>query len=174
MESLDDRIGDVCAYVDLCRSLLEYSLSTQKHRHVSRLGAVNTVYSCRRRGERAKLSPPPEEQESDYRREFRRSGWAACIKRVYEIAPLECPKSKAQMRIIVFIQNEHSIKDVMKAQGIPDFQAPPPIPKFIDTSHALDEIPSYDSFDPAPDDFQTPLPPGRSRRSVGEMLLFAT
>jgi hypothetical protein len=29
----------------------------------------------------------------------------------------------------------------MKAQGIPDFQAPPPIPKFIDAVEAIDEIP---------------------------------
>jgi len=64
-----------------------------------------------------------------------------------------CPKCKAQMRIIAFIQDEHSIKDIMNAQGIPDFQAPPPIPKFIDTAEAIDELPSYDSFDPAPDDF---------------------
>jgi hypothetical protein len=109
-------------------------------------------YSCRRRGERAKLSPPPpEEQESDYRREFRKSSWAACIKRVYEIDPLECPKCKAQMRIIAFIQDAHSIKDIMKSQGIPDFfirrslgvvgQAPPPIPTFIDTALAIDELP---------------------------------
>ena len=69
------------------------------------------------------------------------------------IDPLECPKSKAQMRIIAFIQEEHSIKDIMKAQGIPDFQAPPPIPKFIDTPQAIDELPSYDSFEPSPDDF---------------------
>jgi hypothetical protein len=111
-------------------------------------------YSCRRRGERAKLSPPPaEEQESDYRQEFLKSSWAACIKRVYEIDPLECPKCKSQMRIIAFIQDQHSIKDIMKAQGIPDFQAPPPIPKFIDTLEAIDEIPSYDSFEPAPDEF---------------------
>ena len=41
----------------------------------------------------------------------------------------------------------------MRAQGIPDFQAPPPIPKFIDASEAIDELPSYDSFEPAPDDF---------------------
>ena len=41
----------------------------------------------------------------------------------------------------------------MKAQGIPDFQAPPPIPKFIDTVEAVDELPSYDSFDPSTDDF---------------------
>jgi hypothetical protein len=40
-------------------------------------------YSCRRRGERAKLiSPSEQETESDYRREFRRSSWAACIKRI--------------------------------------------------------------------------------------------
>ena len=111
-------------------------------------------YSCRRRGERAKLSPPlSEEQESDYRQEFRKSSWAACIKRIYVIDPLECPKCLLQMRIIAFIQDEHSIKDIMKSQGIPDFQAPPPIPKFIDTTEALDELPSYDSFGPAPDDF---------------------
>jgi hypothetical protein len=111
-------------------------------------------YSSRRRGERAKLSPPPaEEHESDYRREFRKSGWAACIKRIYEVDPLECPKCKAQMRILAFIQDKHSIKDIMKAQGIPDFQAPPPIPTFIDTEQAIDGIPSYDSFVPAPDEF---------------------
>ena len=57
------------------------------------------------------------------------------------------------MRIIAFIQDAHSIKDIMKARGIPDFQAPPPIPKFIDTLEAIDELPSYDSFEPAPDDF---------------------
>jgi hypothetical protein len=57
------------------------------------------------------------------------------------------------MRIIAFIQDAHSIKDIMKAQGIPDFQAPPPIPKFIDTAEAIDELPSYDSFEPSTDDF---------------------
>jgi hypothetical protein len=57
------------------------------------------------------------------------------------------------MRIIALIQDARSIKDIMKARGIPDFQAPPPIPKCIDTREALDELPSYDSFEPAPDDF---------------------
>jgi hypothetical protein len=56
-------------------------------------------------------------------------------------------------RIIAFIQDEHSIKDIMKSQGIPDFQAPPTIPKFINAQEAIDEIPSHDSFEPAPDDF---------------------
>jgi hypothetical protein len=57
------------------------------------------------------------------------------------------------MRIIAFIQDAHSIKDIMKSQGIADFRAPPQIPKFIDTSHAINELPSYDSFEPSPDDF---------------------
>ena len=57
------------------------------------------------------------------------------------------------MRIIAFIQDELSIKDIMKAQGIPDFQAPPPIPKFIDTVEAIDKLPSYDFFEPSLDDF---------------------
>jgi hypothetical protein len=65
------------------------------------------------------------------------------------------------MHIIAFIQDKHSIKDIMKAQGIPDFQAPPTIPKFINAQEAIDEIPSHDSFEPpvvskvepAPDDF---------------------
>jgi hypothetical protein len=111
-------------------------------------------YSCRRWSERAKLAPlPPEEQESDYQREFRKSSWAACIKRIYEIDPLECPMRKVQMRIIAFIQDKHLIKDIMKAKGIPDFQAPPPIPRFIDAAKAIDELSSYDSFESPPDEF---------------------
>jgi hypothetical protein len=57
------------------------------------------------------------------------------------------------MRTIAFIQDVHSIKDIMKAQGIPDFQAPPPIPKFTDAVEAIDELPAYDSCQPSPDDF---------------------
>ena len=41
----------------------------------------------------------------------------------------------------------------MIATIIPDFQAPPPIPKFIDAAEAIDGLPSYDSFEPATDEF---------------------
>jgi hypothetical protein len=41
----------------------------------------------------------------------------------------------------------------MNAQRIADLRAPPPIPKFIDTTEATDELPSFESFDPAPEDF---------------------
>ena len=129
------------------------TLSSHVPKHYESITRYYARYSCRRRGERAKLSTPPEDEtESDYRREFRASSWAECFKHIYEIDPLECPKCKAQMRIIAFIQDEHSIKDIMKAQGIPDFQAPPPIPKFISTTEALDELPAYDTFEQPLDD----------------------
>ena len=53
----------------------------------------------------------------------------------------------------------------MKTEGLTDFKAPPPIPKFIDTSQTIDEPSSYDpsssalaryggiGFEPSPDDF---------------------
>jgi hypothetical protein len=33
----------------------------------------------------------------------------------------------------------------MKSQGVPDFQAPPPILTLIDTAEAVNEMPSHDS-----------------------------
>jgi hypothetical protein len=54
------------------------------------------------------------------------------------------------MRIIAFIHNERSIKEVMKSQGIPEFNAPPVIPRFIGALKAIDELPSYNRFDPPP------------------------
>jgi hypothetical protein len=62
----------------------------------------------------------------------------------------------AEFRIIAFItfiQDAHSIKDIMKSQGIADFRAHPPILKSIDTTEAIDELPSYDSFEPVADAF---------------------
>ena len=76
------------------------------------------------------------------------SSWAACIKRIYEVDPLECPKCKGAMRIVAFIHDECAIRDIMKSQGIPDFRPPPKIPKYIDTSEALDDLVECDLIDP--------------------------
>ena len=59
----------------------------------------------------------------------------------------------AHMRIVAFIQDTRTISDIMKAEGLPDFRAPPAIPKFIDTSQDTYELSSYDSLEPSPDDF---------------------
>ncbi len=46
------------------------------------------------------------------------------------------------------LQDQHSIKEIMKSHGILDFQALPPSSRFIDAAEAIDEITSYDSFEP--------------------------
>ena len=112
-------------------------------------------YSCRRRGERKKLAAQETAQAGTTSTESPTpdplpdrptSSWAACIKRIYEIDPMECPICKKQMRIVAFIQDPDAISAIMKAMGIPNFRAPPPIPKYIDTQEAIDELPDYDSF----------------------------
>ena len=76
------------------------------------------------------------------------SSWAACIKRIYEVDPLECPRCQGSMQIVAFIQDEYAIREIMKSQGIPDFRPPPKIPKYIDTSEALDDVVDYAIIDP--------------------------
>jgi len=111
-------------------------------------------YSSRNRGERKKKAAAcnpalGDGQETEALEPPRKpSSWAACIKRIYEVDPLECPKCKGVMRIVAFIQDECAIRDIMKSQGIPDFRPPPKIPKYVDTSEALDNVVEYDLIDP--------------------------
>ena len=52
--------------------------------------------------------------------------WAALIKQVYEVDPLECPKCKSQMRILSFIIDVAEIKKITRSLNIPHFQKPAP------------------------------------------------
>ena len=66
--------------------------------------------------------------------------WAACMKRIFEFDPLECPQCKSAMRIISFITEEREVLRVADALGIPRAQAPPKIPKAREPEY-FDEIP---------------------------------
>ncbi len=50
-------------------------------------------------------------------------------------------------RIIAFIQDTHTISDIMRAEALPDFRASSGIPKFIDasTTQSIEELSSCDS-----------------------------
>lgn len=106
-------------------------------------------YSCRARGERKKLAPQEEGIEQLPELEYAPSSyWASCIKQVYEVDPLECPKCKRQMRIVAFVGDPLEIKKIMKSQGVPNFRAPPPIPPppvLEDDNLFFDEISEYDA-----------------------------
>ena len=88
-------------------------------------------YSCRARGERRKFEVLEAQESEQIPEEETKpsSSWAALIKRVYELDPLECPRCKGQMRIISFLTDSVEIKKIMKSQGIAEYRAPPPIPK---------------------------------------------
>ena len=97
-------------------------------------------YSCRARGEHkkremqsqvSKIEPLPESSRKPS------SSWAACIKQIYELDPLECPKCKAPMRILAFVQDPAEIKKIIKSLGLPDSTAPPPLPNCSNPIAAL-------------------------------------
>lgn len=89
-------------------------------------------WSCRSRGERAKKEsantdmPQADvgDNDADVPRRKASSFWAACIKRIYEIDPMECPKCHAQMRILSFIHDPPELKRIMDALGLQQFKAP--------------------------------------------------
>ncbi len=53
------------------------------------------------------------------------SSWARCIKRVFEIDPLECPKCYGEMKITHFIHSYTQIKKIADSLGYPTWRAPP-------------------------------------------------
>ena len=92
-------------------------------------------YSSRSRGERKKRKALQAQAESALLSISESSelpgkasaSWAACMKPIYEVDPLECPKCKGQMRIIAFVQEPNAIKAIMKSIGLPEYRAPPPL-----------------------------------------------
>jgi hypothetical protein len=92
-------------------------------------------HSCRTRGEerkqKEKATPVSAIVELPEPKNAPSYTWAACMKRLYELDPLKCPKCSSTMRIIAFITDQHEIEKIMESQGIPKSQAPPPIPKAL-------------------------------------------
>ena len=103
-------------------------------------------YSCRKRGERRKQQQRQQAQHQDpllHIYEPRRKPsltWAACMKRIFEFDPLECPICKGEMRIISFITEEREVLRIADALGIPRAHSPPKIPKAREPEY-FDEIP---------------------------------
>ena len=92
-------------------------------------------YSSRVRGERKKEARPNDTnpaplailEEPEPRTISKR--WAALIKKVYEIDPLVCKRCGGRMKIKSFVTDPHEVARILKHHNIPDYRAPPPIPK---------------------------------------------
>jgi hypothetical protein len=96
------------------------------------------VYSCRARGmekARAEAERAGDDESlaitSNYLPESGRRPsplWAECMKRVFEVDPLQCPKCKSPMKLKAFITDASEIARIAKNLGICLAQAPPPLP----------------------------------------------
>jgi len=70
--------------------------------------------------------------------------WAALIKQVFEIDPLDCPKCSAPMRIVSFITNPSEITKLLKNLNIPPWTIPTPIKPNAPPIGETTLVPVYD------------------------------
>ena len=123
-------------------------LSCQIPRPYESLTRYYGYYSCRARGKRNKQDKfaAIEEATIEEKPVKPSSSWAACMKRIYEINPLQCPKCKTEMRIIAFLHDTREINKIMESMGIEQYRSPPPILDYSshDESIFQDFIPDYD------------------------------
>ena len=102
------------------------------------------AWSCRTRGKTRELIALGE-LHPDEKPARPSATWAACIKRMYEVDPLQCPKCKGQMRIVAFVKDGTEIKQLMHSLGLPDFRAPPKI-KLPSLQQDLQQMPDYENL----------------------------
>ena len=116
--------------------LLEFLalLSTHIAKPYESLTRYYGFWSCRSRGEQKKLRAlqTPEITahflaEEPQPKPTPNSAWARCIKLIYEVNPLQCPKCKGTMRIIAFIRDPQAIKQIADSLGLAPYQTPPPM-----------------------------------------------
>ena len=70
--------------------------------------------------------------------------WARCMKLVFEVDPLLCPKCGSTMKIKSFVQNPHEIDRLCNSIGLVSWRAPP---EFWHRSQAVEKIWLDDSQD---------------------------
>jgi hypothetical protein len=78
-------------------------------------------YSNKSRGMRKKKdgdNKVPALVESDLSRKRFRKNWARLIQKIYNVDPLCCPKCNGPMRIISFIEDELTVKKILKHLGL--------------------------------------------------------
>jgi len=102
-----------------------------------------------RKGKAECISPDDPESLTEFQVKQRLT-WAALIKCVYEVDPLECPNCGAQMKIVGFIERDNPvlIKILLTAAGLWREPAPrPPPPEPAAEPEAPERVLDYEYFD---------------------------
>lgn len=134
-------------------------LSLQIPKKWEQLSRHYGLYSCRVRGERRKKEEKAQREREEKEKAFDNlsfftpeknievvrkptSLWQACMKRIFELDPLECEKCGGRMRIKSFIFDPKEIKRISKRLGLADWRAPPSLKEqsqqepYVDTAYA--------------------------------------
>jgi len=137
------------------RTLSPLEFLAQLSLHVPRVFEQTTrffgCYSCRTRGakhrneqfkklllnnfEVLEFEPPPRKPSAQ---------WSRCMKRVFEVNPLECPRCGCEMKIVAFLLNPNEIDKLTSHLRYPKGKAPPPFlplagKLYIDSSPEFDQ-----------------------------------
>lgn len=136
IEARGDPIIEYTAYKDGVKSVRKFtplSFLAELQQHVFDTFEQNTrwfgAYSCRSRGAaRADettsdpvMLPLPEPATKSS------ASWARCMKKVFELDPLVCPKCHGPLKIKAFITDPKEVDTITKGLGLPPQRAPPKI-----------------------------------------------
>jgi hypothetical protein len=112
----------------------------------------NAARGKRKKQEAADLPAPKINEPLASKKEFRRN-WARLIQKVYEVAPLLCPKCGGAMRVIAFIEDQSVIEKILKHLGLwlVNSRAPPRRTDSRGYEGEAIEQPRPDDFFPDPD-----------------------
>ena len=133
-------------------------------------------YSNRMRGEREKQESAEEKvgdanneieiiDISGYKpRKIPPPTWRECIKKVWEVDPLRCPKCKGEMKIISFINEQSVIRKILEhlnlwnvaGQRAPPVRAGPPSPTRNHQPPITEQSPQHEIFDDGWPGFEEP------------------
>ena len=80
--------------------------------------------------------------------------WRDCIKKIYEVDPLCCPKCNGEMRIISFITDEITIKEILSHLGLWS-QKPSRDPPKENSSSKINEL-VYEPIDDSWPEYEEP------------------
>jgi len=116
----------------------------QTTRHYGVYSSVTRGKKIREEEYRARFDALPEPlDEPEEETKPASASFARCMKLVFEIDPLACPRCGEQMKIVAFLQKEREIEKIADNLRMPTWRAPPkfaPAGTHVDTSDEYSQI----------------------------------
>ena len=136
VESNGDTVIEYAAYKDgvkTARKFTPLSFLAELQQHIPNTWEQNTrwfgAYSCRTRGAATAENHSPTDQDNTLalieEQPNPSASWARCMKKVFELDPLICPKCGGPLKIKAFITDSRQVDKITSGLGISAQRAPP-------------------------------------------------